>query len=485
MSNIVTVDLDLPHIRLHQFDEQGRLTGWSHRTASRAADSDGLAEVSPDSMRECILAALAECVTISGETPEILIVTGNDEGLALIDEQGAFIRPIIIGDDLRALPVVEHWIETGIAAAGFRVSGSVAKPSSTVALLRVLQESEPATLETARLASGPVGALSHLLSGDSSLPITLAPLPVVDPYRATLDEELVDLYRLRGMRSLLPAVGSIARPLEPSAGWTSIRELMNKEATVAVGLPQIIAAMTASGALETRQSHIHLGPSLLCATAVYRLDSGAEPGGITLCTRRRDHWIRSIDTSVGLRYLDWLLGLTGSSYQALNALVEASPPGAGGVITVPMASRSGEWGLYCDPFARGRITGFHNGATSADLARSACEGIAFAARAALSAAGDSSIEPVHFTGAGVKAPAFRRLLADILERPVLVHADAEPVARGAALAALCDSTAGVDREHWIAPADVIEPDPQRTRFYEDWYSQFQAEMVAGRRVGKR
>ncbi|MBX3072130.1 MAG: hypothetical protein KF883_16610 [Thermomicrobiales bacterium] len=485
MTTAITIEIALPALRLNQFDRAGTHLASSVRQVALQHPSPGQAEIDAGAVREALLSALAECVTISGVTPELLSLTGGNDGLALVGSDGGTVHPLVAETDLRAVPVVEQWIEQGIAAAAFRASGSTIWPGSPVALLRAAVDADPDIADRATLATTPLGSLAHALTGKAGLPAPLSLLPVLDPYHAAYDEELIDLLRLRHLRHLLPPVDPGPHPLEFGPDWRQMRDLTSADCILYCGSHSIAAAMLASDAAIDGFAQIHLGPVLQCATTIHRPDTGAEPGGTILTTANRQQWIRVLSSPSGLNALDWLLGLIGGSYQELNALVAESVPGANGTLAVPVMSASGERGNYLDPRARSRLVGFHDGTSRADLARAMCEGLACSARWSLDIGGSPAGEPVHFSGAGVRAPAFRQLLADVLGRPVLVDTHAEPIGRGAAMAAFIATGHPVDTAAWRSESEVVEPSLQLRGFYDEQYRRFQTEVSTARRVGGR
>lgn len=118
------------------------------------------------------------------------------------------------------------------------------------------------------------------------------------------------------------------------------------------------------------------------------------------------------------------------------------------------------------PLATGMIAGVTNETTREDLARMAFEGVLLGlvrGHERIRAAGAVADGPVLVTGGGARSPAYRQLLADLLQREVEVRDAPEATARGAAIqaaAVLAGTTAAAVRDRWM-PA-VIERDAPRT-----------------------
>jgi xylulokinase len=156
--------------------------------------------------------------------------------------------------------------------------------------------------------------------------------------------------------------------------------------------------------------------------------------------------------------------LLGVDNDGFDALALAAPPGAGGLVLLP----------YLDgertpnrPGATGTLAGLRSDVTREQLARAAVEGVVCGlldGLDALTAAGVDTTGRVHLVGGGARSAAYRRVLADLLGRPVTVpDPDAEHVAVGAALQAACVLTEADPSEvaaAWrLGHGDTVDPDP--------------------------
>ena len=151
---------------------------------------------------------------------------------------------------------------------------------------------------------------------------------------------------------------------------------------------------------------------------------------------------------VGTAALDWVLSTTGVHHEEVDALLAEAPPGANGVRVLPYFAPSGERAPFVEPHLRAELTGISLESTKGDLIRATCEGIGFAARHCLEAAGLTGTLAV--CGGGTRSPAWMRLLADVLGRPLKV-VEGEVGARGAVLAAAERYGVALDASAWTEP----------------------------------
>jgi xylulokinase len=165
----------------------------------------------------------------------------------------------------------------------------------------------------------------------------------------------------------------------------------------------------------------------------------------------------------------WVCGVLGLSWPELFDAAASVPAGAGGVGFRPFLT--GERGGMAGPDDRGGWTGLHPGATRADLARAAVEGVVFAIGAAadLLAAPDDGA-PVLLTGGGARSAVVRQVVADVLRRPVRHLRLRSASAVGAAV--LAGRGGGLDVVPVRDTGPLIEPqdDPGLRAAAERWGS---------------
>ncbi len=153
--------------------------------------------------------------------------------------------------------------------------------------------------------------------------------------------------------------------------------------------------------------------------------------------------------------------LLGVGPAELDALALEADPGASGVVLVP----------YFDgertpdrPTATGSIVGLRTDVARSDLARAAIEGVVCGLLEAADAlAAVASIEPglLVLVGGGARSVAFRKVVADLAGRPVLVPEAEEAAATGAcvqAAAVLLGRPIADVQEAWaLGKGIIVEP----------------------------
>jgi xylulokinase len=176
--------------------------------------------------------------------------------------------------------------------------------------------------------------------------------------------------------------------------------------------------------------------------------------------------VLSAQTSTG-SVVDWVHGLTGTTYGDATTRVPAGRPGR--LLLVP--SFAGERTPTWTPRARGAVVGLDLSCTAGDLLLAVYEGTALALRdnlERLDSAGGAT-PTLRSSGGGVKNRAWMQVKADVLGRPVQVPVAGHGAAVGAGLLAGLAVGVWSDPQELRALSDPVretyQPDPGRHRAY--------------------
>jgi xylulokinase/erythritol kinase len=181
---------------------------------------------------------------------------------------------------------------------------------------------------------------------------------------------------------------------------------------------------------------------------------------------------------VGTAALDRILALVGVGTDRLPELLAESPVGAQGVTVLPYLSEAGERAPFVDTRARGTVDGISLSTTTADLVRATCEGIAYAARHCLEAAGWTGC--VTVCGGGARSTEWTQILADVLNAPLHTTEASQVAARGAVISARRAAYPDGAGPEWIADTRQVDPGPARAEFYAEGYAHYLRRIEAAR-----
>ncbi|MEY2739928.1 MAG: xylulokinase [Actinomycetota bacterium] len=387
--------------------------------------------------------------------PDAIAIGGQQHGMVACAADGTVLRPAKLWNDTESAPDAEALrgaLPDG-AAGWARACGSVPVASFTITKVGWLRRTEPATYARLGALLLPHDWLTGRLTGGRTTDRGDASgtgwwSPAEGRYRTDL-LALVDADR--DWAPLLPAV---LGPVDEAGRWG--------RAIVGPGTGDNMAAALGLG-LRPGDLVLSLGTSATAFGVSERptADAGGAVAGFADATGR---YLPLVCTLNATKVTDAVARLLGVDAARLDALALEAPAGAGGLVLVPHldGERTPD-----RPGATGTLAGIRSDVGRAQLARAAVEGVV----CNLLAGADHLVrlDPAIGTGrtflvgGGARSGAYRRVVADLLGRPVVVPREGELVACGAAAqaaAVLAGSTPGAVAEAWgLGAGDAVEPGP--------------------------
>jgi xylulokinase/erythritol kinase len=470
----VGVDVGTTVTKAVAFDPAGRPLAVASRPTRLLRNGPGRFEHETEEVVASVNEVVRELAATVGTRPDVLAITAQGDGLWLVDDAGTPVRPAISWLDARSSPILEQWTANGVAEHVFRRSGNRMFPGASGPLLAAVLAEEPAVIEAAGTAAYCKDVVMQALTGVRATDVSDASAPFLDPRTGEYDDEALAATGLSAVRQLLAPVavdGPVGELRDDSTG-------MARGTRVSAGPYDLPAAAAGAGVIEPGDALLTVGTTLACQVVTRDLPVDGEPAGLFLGTWTPGVWLRAMPAMVGTAALDRVLALVGVTTEQLPSLLADSAPGAAGVTVLPYLSEAGERAPFVDTRARGTIDGVSLSTTTADLVRATCEGIAYAARHCLEAAGWTG--RVTVCGGGARSSEWTQILADVLNAP-LHTAEAEQVAaRGAVICARRAADPDSAGPEWIAETRQVDPDPARATFYADGYAHYLRRIEAAR-----
>ncbi|WP_434589501.1 FGGY family carbohydrate kinase [Streptomyces sp. A5-4] len=467
----VGIDVGTSTVKAAAFDARGRELAVESRPVALAI-RDGFVEQDMDAVYAAVTEVLtALTVGLAGRRVELAGLTGQGDGVWLVDAEGRPVRAAISWMDGRAHALLDEWMASGVFTSVFRRTGSAMFPGCPGPLLAWLDRHEPKVLDGAAAALYCKDMVFQRLTGVRATEVSDASMPFLDPRTRQYDGDTLALLGLSHRRGLLAPVS------DPLAVAGTRGPGLPPGTRIADGPYDLPACALGAGVTRPGDGLLIIGTCLASLVATDTLDLAGEPAGLHISTDTPGHWLRAMPAMVGTAALDWILNTTGVRHGDVDALLDATEPGAHGVRVLPYFAPSGERAPFVEPHLRAELTGVSLETTKGDLIRATCEGIGFAARHCLEAAGLTG--DLAVCGGGTRSPAWMRLFADVLGRPLRV-VEGEVGARGAVLAAAARYGLELDVAAWTAPTAVVEPDPERARFYARGYAAHLARLAESR-----
>ncbi|MBA2316598.1 MAG: hypothetical protein H0V93_02280 [Euzebyales bacterium] len=421
----------------------------SHRPDAWTVEAD------PARWMRCIATAIDQAVTMVEQPIAALTVASLRQGYILVDGDRE-LTPLVLNSDRRG----RHQLAYLSAQVGsdrlYDVTGHWLAPELTLPKLLQTAAAQPEIWASTtavlslhdwliwRLTGRTVAARS--IAGSSQL------LQVVDGSWATglLDEVGLGTNRLPDLVDAGTCVGTAAFATSHDvdivvgggdthvASWGVDGDREGTVVVVAGSSTPLQAAVTRPPTDPLR--HPWIGPHLLPGLWAAETNAGY-PGAI----------------------LEWLSTLTATPVAELAARAQKSEPGARGV-TAPVGTLAWTQQSWAERPANA-VVGFGPTHALEDVARAVIEGHAYSIRSNLTdleRACGTSAGRIVLTGGAAHDPCFSQLVADVLNRPVVVPDTAGAAARAAVR--LVGGTAPP------VPTQTVQPEPRPQ--YEDGYGRF-------------
>jgi xylulokinase len=419
--------------------------------APHPATSPPRSEQWPREWEGAFRAACAEAGVPRTHAAAALAVAAQQHGMVVLDEDGAVLRPAKLWNDTESALDAEELLGRlpGGAAQWASACGSVHVPSFTITKLMWLHRCEPELLRQTAAVMLPHDWLNFRLTGQRTTDRGDASgtgywSPAEERYRYDL-LELVD-----PELDWAPMLPEILPPTGVAGQWAG---------TCTLVAPGTGDNMAAALGLALRPGDLALSFGTSGTAFTVREEPSADPTGtVAGFADATGRYLPLVCTMNATKVTDTVARLLGLDRDRFDRLALESPAGAGGLALVPHFD--GER-TPNRPDATGTLSGLRTDVTPAQLARASVEGVVCNLLAGAKALGPLSGR-VFLLGGAAQSPAYRRVVADVTGREVVVPTESELVATGAAVQAAavhlgCDF--GRVGEAWgLGRGEVVEPD---------------------------
>ena len=415
---LLGIDLGTSPVKVVLTDMEGAVIGQAAGDYPVLNERPGWAETDPADWWAATVSTVRQCVGEAGADPQAIGLSGQMHGVVPTDAEGRPVRRAMLWSDARAnreLATYRNLPATARARLANPFTPGMAGP-----MLAWLATNEPATSRRMRWALQPKDWLrAQLTSSFATEPSDASATLLYDLPGEDWDAEVIECLGLdsRILPEVLPDAGHRAGELTPQAA-----ELLGLRTSIpiAAGAADTAAAALGSGLVEPDTAQLTIGTGAQVVTPLTTLpaETPSAERVTHLYRAATEHgWYAMAAVVNGGLALAWVRQVLGMSWQELyeSAAVE---PAADDPFFLPHLN--GERTPYMDTGLRGAWTNLAPRHDRQRLARAALEGVAFAIRDAVSCLLDpaSGIDHLRLAGGGSKHPAWRQLLADVLECPL-------------------------------------------------------------------
>jgi xylulokinase len=453
------------------------------------SDESGTREQHPDWWTEALIGAFTQALSAPGVDADTIValgVSGQQHGLVILDEQDRVIRPAKLWCDTSTYRQTEQLVNAlGGKSAVIEHIGLTILTGYTASKLLWLKQHEPENFSRIRSILLPHDYLNFWLTGEKTAEFGDASGSGFFDIRKRCWSEQV-LQQIDDSDLLISALPRLLTAEQPAGQLTD-------KAASALGLkPGILVSsgggdnmMGAIGTGNVSPGHITMSLGTSGTLYAYMQQPCIDPQGLVaaFCSSN-NAWLPLICTMNATNVTSSFQTLLGFDYARFNQALLQTSVGAGGLTLTPFFNGERTPDL---PAARGSLLGIDSENLTADnLCRAAVEGVSFGLRYGQELFENNGLEAKHIRliGGGSKSPAWRQIIADMMNAAVEVPEEPEAAALGAALQAQwCHSQ---DNGNSTSLEEICrlgvkldtnqqcEPDTRNAEHYQEVYQRYRA-----------
>lgn len=392
----------------------------------------GWAETDPEDWWAAVAKVVNQIVTQSSHSVEAIGLSGQMHGVVLADKAGQPVRPAILWADMRSSEVLDVYEQLPVGLR-LRLANPITAGMAGTTLIW-LQQEEPDTYAAARWVLQPKDWLRFRLTGEvAAEPSDASGTLLYDVLSDQWAFEVLETLHLR--TDWLPAL----LPSNQVAGYLTSQAAhhlgLKAGLPVVTGGADTAAAMLGSGLLEPGLVQLTIGSGAQIITPLTHPQADDSLRTHLFRAVLPGQWYRLAAIQNAGLALEWVRGILGFSWAEVYDAANSVPLGCEGLTFLPYLT--GERTPHLDPHARGTWVGLALHHTRSHLMWAALEGVAFAIKQGMEviATPHQPISKLRLAGGGTVEPAWRQLLATVLQVPLYSITIPAASARGAAILA--------------------------------------------------
>jgi len=477
VSVLVGLDVGTGGARAVALAESGEIVAEASSAYPLHSPRPGWTEQNPADWWEGATEVLEKVATETGERVAGIGLTGQMHGSVFLDASDRVIRSALLWNDQRTHRQCEQITGAVGEERLISIAGNPALTGFQAPKIVWLRDEEPDNF----------GRISHVL-----LPKDYVRLQLTGEYATDASDAAGTLLLDMQARDWS---GEILDALEIPQGWMPevyegpestgvLREGVAEELGLPPGIP--VAAGGGDNAAAAVGTGI-VGPGLVNSSVgtsgvlfAHASDFTPDPSGRlhAFCHAVPGAYhLMGVTLSAG-GSLSWWREALGGDYDELVEAASGVRPGSEGLVFLPYLS--GERTPHLDPKARGAFFGLTARHGAEHMTRAVMEGVIFSLRDSLEIMYGLGVpvEDVRATGGGARSDLWLQLQADIYGTPIHRTVADEGPAFGAALLAGVASDTYADVEEATSVVrlreGITEPDPERTKIYEEYYEVYRS-----------
>ncbi|MCF0238420.1 MAG: carbohydrate kinase [Sphaerochaetaceae bacterium] len=428
------------------------------------------------SCASCIKTLLEENPFLEGKI-EAIGVSGQGEGLWVLDKEGKPFMNAILWNDGRAYPTTDALKANNELYVKIKKSNATyLKNGSTLSILKYVFDNDRNSYDKIGYIFSCKDWIRYRLTGNINWEYTDASCSCIEIEKKEYSE---DIFKELGLNDLMTKLPPLISAKDKGG---EVTEEASKETGLPVGLPvsggmlDLVSSATGLGVVKTNQSSTIIGTTGMTLSIVDKYVADEEFNGWEL-HMDGNSFIKGMGCMAAAPNLDWILDRLFPNkdvkevYAEIETTLKDRLPGSCGLIYHPHISLAGERAPFFDGNATASFLGLRADTTSMDMVQAVLEGVVLSLKDCYKGV---PLSNVTVTGGASKNNVWMQMFSDALGVPVTVQMANELSAKGAALSAAIMTGAIKDlnnRDFFKVKKEFL-PDPKRHELFEELYENY-------------
>lgn len=481
MKHMIGIDIGTTHCKAVSISVEGKLLFEEKLAYSSTGKLNEQNEQDPDSIFDSVLELLQKI--IKADKHENLLgisLSAAMHGLIVIDKKGKPLTPVFTWADSRSKNYAAELLQNPSAVEIYQNTGVPVHPMSPLCKIIWLRNEMPLIFQQAYKFISIKEYFFYKLFGKF----------IVD-YSMASATGLFNIHELSWYEKALIIAGiksdQLSKPISPQHFETGLKDEYQKLLGISNNIPFFIGgsdgclAQLGCGAINTGEASLTIGTS--GAIRILTTNSETDKRSRLFCYALSDkHWVAGGAINNGGIVLKWFAEnvlqrslQSAAELEWFSSTAQMSPAGSGGLIFLPyiLGERSPMW----DPDARGVFFGLQAVHHQHHMTRAVMEGISYAMYDVMIALEETygHIETIYATGGFIQSAFWLQMLADILNKKIIVHDYADASAAGACFFAMYATGTMNDFrkiKDFIPEGKIFYPDNETHELYRGYFSIF-------------
>ncbi|MEG0750746.1 MAG: FGGY family carbohydrate kinase [Oscillospiraceae bacterium] len=505
---VMGIDIGTTGVKAVVLDLLGNVLGKGYREYPLVCDTENRVTCIASSMMDKMFDAVKEAVTASpvpASDISAISFSVQRSSFFMMDEQ---LKPIndklCVWLDTRSLPIMDEVRALMSTSHSHQISGIPCSPYGALSKVYFIKTRQPEIFEKTKFIATVDAYAMHCFGSDRfvSETSTAEICGLVDIRTFDWCDEILDAYGIP--RSMMPEL------VKPGEIVGTIKQDISERTGLSVGTLIIAgsgdqqAGSMGCGIVNDGDMSLTLGTVGMLVVGQSKPDISKMPGLMIVSTPKLEIFEIEGNQVGGATNYRWardtfcaaeseLAASTGKDvYELMEQYIAESGPGANGVMFYPGLFGSGY------PKDNGNISaafvGLRSNHTRSDMLRAVMEGITLESRLMLESIESTGVhinESITISGGATKSPAWRQIIADIMNKQVCVLEVSDASIIGVAIIAgvgaglYKDLADGV--KSMIRIKEVIDPIPENASMYKELFEIYKDLYLSldGRKISER